>query len=166
MVAGERLGSLMRAMLVARLIDPASKLATAKALLSATAASSLPGLGKVDADELYAALDWRLKQQPTIEAGLAKRHIKDGTQVLYRRVVELARRPLLPVRPVRAQPRSHAEQIADCPTRNEVTTAAAPDHTLILYSTLIPIQQKAFDLLGVEPTRTQEASPPRTAISA
>jgi hypothetical protein len=84
--AGERPGSLLRAMIVARLIAPASKLATAKALSLATAASSLApllGLGEVDADEPYAALDWLLEQQPTIEAGLAKRHLKEGTLVLY-----------------------------------------------------------------------------------
>jgi hypothetical protein len=63
-----------------------SKLATAKALSLATAASSLPpvlGLGEVDADELYAALDWLGEQQPAIEAALAKRHLADGTLVLY-----------------------------------------------------------------------------------
>jgi Transposase DDE domain len=84
--AGERLGSLLRAMIVARLIAPASKLATAKALSLGTAASSLApvlGLGEVDAEELYAALDWLLDQQPTIEAALAKRHLENGTLVLY-----------------------------------------------------------------------------------
>src|SRR5579872_6158403 len=72
--ADERLGTLVRGMIVARLIEPASKLATAKALSLGTAASSLApvlGLGEVDADERYAALDWLLEQQPTIEAALA-----------------------------------------------------------------------------------------------
>jgi Transposase DDE domain len=84
--AGERPGNLVRAMIAARLIDPASKLATAKALSLGTAASSLAPalrLGEVDADELYAALDWLLEQQPRIEAALAKRHLKEGTLVLY-----------------------------------------------------------------------------------
>ena len=48
-------------MIVARLIAPASKLATALMLDPATAASSLGdilGLGAVDEDELYAAIDW------------------------------------------------------------------------------------------------------------
>jgi hypothetical protein len=84
--AGERLGRLLRAMIVARLIAPVSKLATAKALSLGTAASSLApvlGLGEVDADELYAALDWLLDQQPTIEAALAKRHLEEGMLVLY-----------------------------------------------------------------------------------
>jgi hypothetical protein len=84
--AGERLGSLVRAMIVARLLAPASKLATAKALSLGTAATSLApvlGLGEVEADELYAALDWLVEQQSTIEAALAKRHLRDGTLVLY-----------------------------------------------------------------------------------
>jgi Transposase DDE domain len=83
---GGRHGALVRAMIVARLIEPASKLATAKALSLATAASSLAPvlqLGEVDADELYAALDWLLERQPAIEAALAKRHLADGTLVLY-----------------------------------------------------------------------------------
>jgi hypothetical protein len=40
-------------------------------------------------------------------------------------------------------------------TRNHVTTAAAPDRTLILYPRFTPLQQKAFHLLGIDPTRTQ-----------
>jgi hypothetical protein len=84
--AGARVAALVRAMIVARLVAPASKLATAKALSLATAASSLApvlGLGEVDADELYAALDWLVDQQPAIEAALAKCHLADGTLVLY-----------------------------------------------------------------------------------
>jgi hypothetical protein len=52
---------LVMAMIVSRIIAPASKLATAKALDPATAASSLGvelGLGEVDESERYAALDW------------------------------------------------------------------------------------------------------------
>jgi hypothetical protein len=73
-------------MIVARLIAPLSKLATAKALDPITAASSPGGvldLGPVDEDELYTALDWLLERQPQIEATLARRHLKDGTLVLY-----------------------------------------------------------------------------------
>jgi transposase len=43
----------------------------------------LLGLGDVDEDELYAALDWLLERQPGIEATLAKRHLTNGTLVLY-----------------------------------------------------------------------------------
>jgi Transposase DDE domain len=77
---------LVLAMIVSRVIAPASKLATAKALDPTTAASSLGieiGLGNVDEDELYAALDWLHERQNAIEAALAKRHLNGGTLVLY-----------------------------------------------------------------------------------
>jgi hypothetical protein len=41
------------------------------------------GLGTVDEDELYAALDLLGKAQPKIEAALAKRHLRNGCLVLY-----------------------------------------------------------------------------------
>jgi hypothetical protein len=74
------------AMIVARLIDPAAKLATARRLDEETASHSLGavlGLGAVAVNELYAALDWLLAQQPKIEAKLARRHLGEGTLVLY-----------------------------------------------------------------------------------
>ena len=83
---GNRCRDLVLAMLVGRILDPASKLAAARALSPATAASSLGevlGLGEVDEDELYTALDWLLERQPAIEATLAKRHLTNGTLVLY-----------------------------------------------------------------------------------
>ncbi|MCW5700356.1 MAG: IS1634 family transposase, partial [Rhodospirillales bacterium] len=83
---GGRHGELILAMIVSRLIAPASKLATAKALDEATAAHSagaVLGLGSVDEDELYAALDALVEHQPAIETALAKRHLKNGTLVLY-----------------------------------------------------------------------------------
>src|SRR5271168_4554805 len=77
---------LVMAMIVSRIIAPASKLATAKALDPATAASSLGvelGLGEVGESELYAALDWLHERQGAVEAALAKRHLNGGTLVLY-----------------------------------------------------------------------------------
>ena len=77
---------LAMAMIVSRIVAPASKLATAKALDPATAASSLGvelALGEVDEAELYAALDWLLERQDAVEAALAKRHLAGGTLVLY-----------------------------------------------------------------------------------
>jgi hypothetical protein len=74
------------AMIVARLIDPAAKLATARGLDEATANHSLGavlGLGAVAVNELYEALDWLLAQQGKIEAKLARRHLAEGTLVLY-----------------------------------------------------------------------------------
>ncbi len=74
------------ALIVARLIDPAAKLATARGLDEGTASHSLGavlGLGAVAVNELYAALDWLLAQQPKIEVQLARRHLGEGTLVLY-----------------------------------------------------------------------------------
>ena len=58
---GDRCRDLVLALLVGRILEPTSKLAAARALSPATAASSLGevlGLGEVDEDELYTALDW------------------------------------------------------------------------------------------------------------
>src|SRR5712672_3099844 len=74
------------AMIVARLIGPASKLATARLLDDETATCSLGqvlGLGAVDEQQLYGALDWLVEQQERIEKALARRHLKNGTLVLY-----------------------------------------------------------------------------------
>jgi hypothetical protein len=74
------------AMIVARLIDPASKLATARGLDEETATCSLGqvlDLGMVDEQELYEALDWLVGQQERIERTLARRHLEHGTLVLY-----------------------------------------------------------------------------------
>ena len=82
----ERTRLLALAMIVARLIDPAAKLATARGLDEETASHSLGavlGLGAVSVNELYETLDWLLAQQPKIEAKLARRHLGDGTLVLY-----------------------------------------------------------------------------------
>jgi Transposase DDE domain len=83
---GLRCRDLVLALIVSRILAPTSKLATAKALDPATAASSLGavlGLGPVDEAELYSALDWLLTRQPAIETALAKRHLRGGMLVLY-----------------------------------------------------------------------------------
>jgi Transposase DDE domain len=82
----DRRARLMLAMIVARVIEPAPKLATARQLSEATAAHSLGavlGLGEVDEDELYAALDLLERSQSAVEKVLAQRHLKDGVLVLY-----------------------------------------------------------------------------------
>lgn len=74
------------AMIVARLLDPRSKLATARGFGEETALSSLGELLEVEgaeAQELYVAMDWLLKRQPAIESALAKRHLENGALVLY-----------------------------------------------------------------------------------
>jgi Transposase DDE domain len=84
--AGNRCRDLVIAMVAARLVAPTSKLATAKALSPEAAASSLGevlGLGEVDEDELYTALDWLGERQAAVEAALARRHLHGGTLVLY-----------------------------------------------------------------------------------
>ena len=84
--AGDRNRDLVLAMLAGRIIDPVSKLAAARMLSPATASCSLGevlGLGEVDDAELYAALDWLLERQAAIETALAKRHLHNGTLVLY-----------------------------------------------------------------------------------
>lgn len=84
--ASRRARDLVLAMLVNRVIAPASKLATVRAPNPQTAASSLGerlGLDEVAEREIYEALDWLLAQQPRIEAALARRHLAGGTLTLY-----------------------------------------------------------------------------------
>jgi transposase len=83
---GNRCRDLVLAMLAGRILDPVSKLATARTLSPATASSSLGealGLGEVSDAELYTALDWLLERQAAIETALAGRHLQNGTLVLY-----------------------------------------------------------------------------------
>ena len=78
---------LVVAMIVARLLEPSSKLATARGFHPETATSSLPAvLGldtALDETQLYRALDWLLERQQSIENALAKRHLSEGALVLY-----------------------------------------------------------------------------------
>lgn len=74
------------AMIVSQVIDPGSELATSRGFRDQTRFSSLGeilDLGPVDEDDLYAVLDWLAKRQPFIEKKLAKRHLSDGSLVLY-----------------------------------------------------------------------------------
>jgi hypothetical protein len=84
--APQTLQPLLLAMLVARVIEPASKLATHRQLHDDTASSSLGrvlGVGQCSADELYRALDWLHEAQPAIERRLARQHLVGATLVLY-----------------------------------------------------------------------------------
>jgi len=84
--APQRRRDLALALIVARVLDPAAKLATARMLEPATASHSLGevlGLGRVTAREVYATLDWLGSEQGFIEASLARRHLKNGTLLLY-----------------------------------------------------------------------------------
>jgi hypothetical protein len=84
--APSRHRDLVTAMAVAQVIAPGSKLAIARGLRDATAASSLGevlGLGSCDEDDLYAAMDWLQARQEQIQDALAARHLAGGTLVLY-----------------------------------------------------------------------------------
>jgi hypothetical protein len=82
----ERRSKLALALIVARLIEPGSKLATARALDESTALHSLGatlGLGAVTAKEVYATLDWLGASREAIEGALARRHLGNGMLLLY-----------------------------------------------------------------------------------
>jgi hypothetical protein len=84
--APKELQPLLQAMLVARVLEPASKLATHRMLHEDTATSSLGhvlGVGQCSVDDLYRALDWLHDAQPTIERRLAREHLLGSTLVLY-----------------------------------------------------------------------------------
>ena len=73
-------------MVVARVLEARSKLATARQLAEQTRASSLSevlGLQDVDEDDLYSAMDWLLERQPQIEKALADRHLRGAMLTLY-----------------------------------------------------------------------------------
>jgi hypothetical protein len=84
--APEPLRALLLAMVVARVVSPASKLATHRCLHDDTATHSLGrvlGVGQVQPEQLYAALDWLHEAQPAIERRLARKHLAGATLVLY-----------------------------------------------------------------------------------
>jgi transposase len=77
---------LVVSMLVARIIEPTSKLALARGLDEQTLHSTLGealGLEQANVDELYEAMDFVLERQEPIENVFAKRHLSDGSLVLY-----------------------------------------------------------------------------------
>ncbi len=76
---------LVTAMVLARILDPRSKLATARSLHGETLAHTLGeelGVEDADARDLYQAMDWLLQRQDRIERHLAARHLQEGTLVL------------------------------------------------------------------------------------
>jgi hypothetical protein len=89
--AAARLKDLALALIVARVIQPGSKLSTLRALSLETASSSLglvlglagEGMAPIETREIYAALDWLGDQQDRIEKSLARKYLHDGTLVLY-----------------------------------------------------------------------------------
>ena len=80
-----RARALVVAMIVARVLDPRSKLATAQSLHPETLHNTLGeclGVEAADEDELYDAMDWLAERQPKIEKALAKKHLEEATLVL------------------------------------------------------------------------------------
>jgi hypothetical protein len=69
------------ALVVARILEPASKLATAGGLSATTLAAEL-GVEGATEDELYATLDWLRARQPGIERALVRRHLGPGAPAL------------------------------------------------------------------------------------
>jgi transposase len=69
-------------MIAERLIHPCSKLATTRLWHSTTLAQEL-SVQDADEDELYSAMDWLYSRRSRIENKLAKRHLHDGSRVLY-----------------------------------------------------------------------------------
>lgn len=69
-------------MIAERLIYPCSKLATVRQWHMTTLAEQL-GVEDADEDDLYEAMDWLLERKERIEKKLAKRHLSDGSVVLY-----------------------------------------------------------------------------------
>jgi transposase len=69
-------------MIVQRLLDPCSKLATTREWHTTTLAEEL-GVGEATENDLYAAMDWLLEHKERIEKKLAARHLQEGGLVLY-----------------------------------------------------------------------------------
>jgi transposase len=72
-------------LIVQRFLKPASKLASYK-MLTASVTNSLCHelqLSDIKRDNIYQALDWLFERKSRIENKLAKKHLKDGTVILY-----------------------------------------------------------------------------------
>ena len=80
--APSRSRDLAVALVVARLLAPRSKLATARTFGQSTL-GSISGVEGASEDELYGAMDWLLARQPRVERALAARHLGAGSLVLY-----------------------------------------------------------------------------------
>ena len=77
---GER--DLVLAMMASRIVAPHTKLATTRWWHTTTLAEDF-GVADASEDDLYAAMDWLLERQDTIQKKLAARHLRSGGLVLY-----------------------------------------------------------------------------------
>jgi transposase len=73
---------LVLAMVAARIVAPHTKLATTRWWHTTTLAEDF-GVADANEDDLYAAMDWLLERQSTIQNKLAARHLSAGGLVLY-----------------------------------------------------------------------------------
>ena len=73
---------LVLAMVASRIVAPHTKLATTRWWHTTTLAEDF-GVGQAGEDDLYAAMDWLLARQDTIQKKLATRHLREGGLVLY-----------------------------------------------------------------------------------
>jgi transposase len=78
--------NLVVAMIVTRILTPASKLTTARTLAPQSCTSTLAETLQVEGvseDGLYRAMDWLLKRQSQIERRLAQQYLQQGSLVLF-----------------------------------------------------------------------------------
>jgi transposase len=73
---------LVCAMVAARILAPHTKLATTRWWHTTTLAADF-GVAAASEDDLYAAMDWLLQRQGTIQKKLTARHLSAGSLVLY-----------------------------------------------------------------------------------
>ena len=105
--APQRRRDLALALIVARLLEPAAKLATARMLDPVTASHSLGemlGLGRVAAKEVYAALDW-LPRAAVHRSHIGSPPPEGWRAAALRRHLQLPRRTLLRTGAIWLQPR-------------------------------------------------------------
>ena len=70
------------ALVVARVVRPASKLATTRWWQGTTLATDA-GVDTASSDDVYQAMDWLAGRQGEVEKALARRHLSSGGRVLY-----------------------------------------------------------------------------------
>ena len=73
---------LVVSLIAARILNPQTKLATSR-WWHTTTIPEMMGVEDADEDDIYEAMDWLVERQAKIEDGLAKRHLKNGSPVLY-----------------------------------------------------------------------------------
>jgi len=73
---------LVMAMVASRILAPHTKLATTRWWHTTTLGVDF-GVASCDEDDLYAAMDWLLSRQDTIQKKLGARHLGEGSLVLY-----------------------------------------------------------------------------------